>query len=345
MNVLRSAAAMLDRYAAAMAAVKDLLDERLDAAVRIVAGLDSILVVTGLGKSGLVAQKAAATLSSTGTAAAFVHPVEALHGDLGIVRPGAAMLALSKSGSNEETIAFARQFKTVAGAVGAVGAVGADSGPGGQVICVTEPGSRLAAVADVALEIPRLPEIDAFDLAPTTSAVTTLAVCDVLAICAQQAKGLTERDFARFHPSGALGRRLLLSVRDMMIQGDALPLLAADASFAELVYQISSKGIGMVVIVGSEGAHEGVVTDADIRRLLLRGESVEGLDAGECFARSRRGSESSAPSRVRGSTTPGAMAIDCLKQMQNSQISELVVLEGRRPVGVVRLRDLIAAGI
>ena len=342
MNVLNSAAAMLDRYAAAMAAVKGLLDERLATAVRIVAGLDSILIVTGLGKSGLVAQKAAATLSSTGTAAAFVHPVEALHGDLGIVRPGAALLALSKSGGNEETIAFARQFKRVAGAAGADGA---DSGPGGQVMCVTEPGSRLAAVADVALEIPRLPEIDAFDLAPTTSAVATLAVCDVLAICAQQAKGLTERDFARFHPSGALGRRLLLSVGDLMIQGDALPLLATDASFAELVYQISSKGIGMAIIVDSAGGHEGVITDADIRRLLLRGESVGDLDAGECFARSRRGSESSAPSRVRGSTPPGAMAIDCLKQMQTSQISELVVLEGRCPVGVVRLRDLIAAGI
>ena len=339
MNVLGSAAAMLDRYAAAMAAVKGLLDERLAAAVQIVAGLDSILIVTGLGKSGLVAQKAAATLSSTGTAAAFVHPVEALHGDLGIVRPGAALLALSKSGSNEETIAFARQFRRVAGATGA------DGGPGGQVMCVTEPGSRLAAVADVALEIPRLPEIDAFDLAPTTSAVATLAVCDVLAICAQQAKGLTERDFARFHPSGALGRRLLLSVRDLMIQGDALPLLATDASFADLVYQISSKGIGMAIIVDSAGGHEGVITDADIRRLLLRGESVGDLDAGECFARSRRGSESSAPSQVRGATAPGAMAIDCLKQMQNNQISELVVLEDRRPVGVVRLRDLIAAGI
>ena len=337
MNVLDRAAAMLDRYAAAMAAVKGLLDERLAEAVRVVAGLDSILIVTGLGKSGLVAQKVAATLSSTGTAAAFVHPVEALHGDLGIVRPGAALLALSKSGSNEETIAFARQFRAVVGADG--------GGRGGQVVCVTEPGSRLAAVADVALEIPRLPEIDEFDLAPTTSAVTTLALCDVLAICVQQAKGLTERDFARFHPSGALGRRLLLSVRDLMIQGDALPLLGTDASFAELVYQISSKGIGMAIVVDSGGVHQGVVTDADIRRLLLRGESVGELNVGECIARSRRGSESSAPAQVRGSTTPGAMAIDCLRQMQASQISELVVLEARRPVGVVRLRDLIAAGI
>ena len=321
---------MLGRYAAAMAATRQLLDARFASAVELVAGLDSILIVTGLGKSGLVAQKAAATLSSTGTQAAFVHPVEALHGDLGIVRPGSALLALSKSGGNAETIEFARQFKAVAK---------------GQVISLTEPKSRLAAIADIALDIPPLPEIDAFDLAPTISAATTMAVCDAMAILVQQSKGLTDRDFARFHPSGALGKRLLLSVDEVMIQGDALPLLSDAARFADLVYEISSKGIGMTVVVNDAGQHVGVVTDADIRRLLLRGESVHRLTVADCVERSRRGSESSAPARVQGATATGAMAADCLAQMQQSQITELVVLDGERPVGVVRLQDLIAAGI
>ena len=328
--MLARAREMLSRYATAVDATKALLDARFADAVRLVAGLNSILIVTGLGKSGLVARKVAATLSSTGTQAAFVHPVEALHGDLGIVQPGSALLALSKSGGNAELIAFARQFKAVSA---------------GHVLCVTEPASRLAAIADIALEIPALPEIDAFDLAPTTSTVTTMALCDVLAISVQQAKGLTERDFAKFHPSGTLGRRLLLSVRDLMKKGDALPLVNTTARFADLVYEISSKGIGMAVVVDVRGDHVGVITDADIRRLLLRGEPVNDLTVAECYARSRRGTESSAPANVQGATAPDAMAIDCLRQMQASQITELVVLDGKRPVGVTRLQDLIDAGI
>ena len=320
---------MFAHYARAMEATRALLDERLAAAVRLLAGLDSILIVTGLGKSGLVAQKAAATLSSTGTSAAFVHPVEALHGDLGIVRPGAALLALSKSGGNAETIAFAQQFKAVAA---------------GQVVALTEPGSRLAAIADIALEIPRLPEIDAFDLAPTTSAATSMAVCDALAILVQEAKGLTDRDFARFHPSGALGKRLLVSVAQVMIKGDALPVVDTAMRFPDLVYRISSKGIGMTVVVDAAGEHAGVVTDADIRRLLLRGERVDALTVAECVSRSRRGTESSAPAEVRGAASPNTLAIDCLRQMQRSEITHLVILDSRRPVGVVRLQDLIAAG-
>ena len=330
MTLADRAGVMFDRYAAAMAAARELLDERFEQAVTLVAGLESILIVTGLGKSGLIARKAAATLSSTGTPAAFVHPVEALHGDLGIVREGSALLALSKSGGNEETIEFARQFKAVAA---------------GQVISLTEPGSRLGAVADIALNIPALPEIDEFDLAPTTSAVTTMAVCDVLAILVQQTKGLTEHDFARFHPSGTLGKRLLLSVDDLMIKGDALPTIAANARAADLVFEITSKGIGMAIVVDADGRHGGVVTDADIRRLLLRGEHVSELSVAECFARSRRGDESDAPGEVHGATTGGTMAIDCLHQMQSNQITQLVILDNDRPVGVVRLQDLIAAGI
>ena len=329
-DLLPRARAMLAHSAAAVEAVSALLDERLAEAVRVIARLDSILIVTGLGKSGLVAQKAAATLSSTGTQTAFVHPVEALHGDLGIVQPGSAMLALSKSGGNEETIEFARQFRLVTE---------------GKVISVTEPGSRLASVADIPLAIPVLPEIDQFNLAPTTSTLTTMAVCDMLAILVQQEKGLTDHDFARFHPSGTLGRRLLLEVKDLMIQGDALPIVPGSIRFADLVYEISSKGIGMAIIVNEDRSHVGVVTDADIRRLLLRGEDVRALSAAQCFHRSRRGAESNAPTDVHGATATNAKAIDCLRQMRESRITQLVVLEGARPVGVVRLQDLIEAGM
>ena len=174
--------------------------------------------------------------------------------------------------------------------------------------------------------------------------MTTLAVCDVLAVVVQQSKGLTERDFARFHPSGALGKRLLLSVDDLMVKGDALPTIGEQESAAELVFEITSKGLGMVIVVDGDGRHRGVVTDADLRRLLLRGEHVSELSVAACLARSRRGEESLAPAEVHGATTPGTMAIDCLRQMQANEITELVVLVDGRPVGVVRLQDLIAAG-
>lgn len=321
---------MFDQLTEAIRATRDSLDENLDAAVDIISNLESILILTGLGKSGLIAQKAAATLSSTGTQTAFVHPVEALHGDLGIVKPGSAMLALSKSGGNTETIDFARQFKSITG---------------GTVITITEPGSKLANVADIPLVIPVLAEIDDYDLVPTTSTLTTLAICDVLAILVQQRKGLDDTDFARFHPSGTLGRRLSLRVEDLMIGDERLPLVQPSAGFADLLFEITSKSIGMAVLESETHEYLGVITDADIRRLLLRGEDVTQLSTAECFERSRRGSESQAPTHVKGVATPDTMAIDCLTQMQDNQISELVILENQRVVGVVRLRDLVAAGI
>ena len=321
---------MFDQLTEAIRATRDSLDENLDAAVDIISNLESILILTGLGKSGLIAQKAAATLSSTGTQTAFVHPVEALHGDLGIVKPGSAMLALSKSGGNAETIDFARQFKSITG---------------GTVISITEPGSKLSNVADIPLEIPLLAEIDDYDIVPTTSTLTTLAICDVLAILVQQRKGLDHTDFARFHPSGTLGRRLSLRVEDLMIHGERLPLVQPSAAFADLLFEITSKSIGMAVLESETHEYLGVITDADIRRLLLRGEDVTQLTTADCFERSRRGSESAAPTHVKGVATPDTMAIDCLTQMQDNQISELVILQDQRVVGVVRLRDLVAAGI
>lgn len=327
-EAIEKARAMLGSYSKAMAATGRLIDEEFDRAVDLIAGLDSIFIVTGLGKSGLIAQKAAATFSSTGTQTAFVHPVEALHGDLGIVRPRSAMLAISKGGGNEETIEFARQFK---------------SATEGSLITLTEPQSRLGSLADIALAIPKLPEIDDFDLVPTTSAATSMALCDVLAICVQQKKGLTAADFAQFHPSGTLGKRLLLHVRDLMTKGDALPIVSVSAPFADLVYEISSKGLGMAILVDGEAQHFGVITDADIRRLFLRKEQVHELNAKRCHELSRR--EASEAPVIRGWATPDTKAIDCLTQMQESRITSLVILEDKRPIGVVRLQDLVAAGI
>lgn len=323
---------MFASYSQAMLATGALLDDSFSKAVDLISSLDSILIITGLGKSGLVGQKAAATFSSTGTQSAFVHPVEALHGDLGIVQPKSALLAISKSGGNEETIEFARQFKSVTF---------------GQLITLTEPASQLGSIADVALTIPQLPEIDEFDLAPTTSTLTSLGVCDVLAICVQQRKGLTERDFAQFHPSGALGRRLLLQVRDLMIHEEDVPTIAPSATFAELIYEISSKALGMVVLINATKDYIGVITDGDIRRLLSRKQPLHDMNAQSCFELSRRGPDGGPdePVIVHGSVTPDTKAIDCLRGMQESRITAQVILDGSRLIGLVRMRDLLGAGI
>lgn len=322
------ARSMFASYSQAMLATGVLLDDGFSKAVDLISSLDSILIITGLGKSGLVGQKAAATFSSTGTQTAFVHPVEALHGDLGIVQPRSALLAISKSGANEETIEFARQFKSVTS---------------GQLITLTEPASQLSSIADVALSIPKLREIDEFDLAPTTSTLTSLGVCDVLAICVQQRKGLTEHDFAQFHPSGALGRRLLLQVRDLMIHKEDVPTVTPSATFAELVYEISSRQIGMVVLVDANDDYVGAITDGDIRRLLSRKQPVHDMNAQSCYKLSRRGPEE--PVFVSGSVTPDTKAIDCLHIMQESRITELAILDGERLMGLVRMLDLLRAGI
>ncbi|MEE3182654.1 MAG: KpsF/GutQ family sugar-phosphate isomerase, partial [Pseudomonadota bacterium] len=257
--MIEKARSMLASYNTAMTELQALIDDSFEDAVETLASLESVLIITGLGKSGLVGQKAAATFSSTGTPSTFVHPVEALHGDLGIVQAGSVMLAISKGGGNEETIEFARQYQSVVN---------------GPVITMTEPASRLEELADIALHIPALPEIDEWDLAPTTSTITSMALCDVLAICTQQRKDLTQDDFAQFHPSGTLGKRLLLNVGDLMTAGANLPIQDLDVSFADLVYEISSKGIGMVLLTERNGELFGVLTDGDIRRLMARNEPV-----------------------------------------------------------------------
>ena len=326
--MIEQARSMLASYNAAMTELQTLIDETFEEAVAALANLESVLIITGLGKSGLVGQKAAATFSSTGTPSAFVHPVEALHGDLGIVQPGSVMLAISKGGGNAETIEFARQYRNVVN---------------GPVITLTEPASRLEALADIALHIPPLPEIDEWDLAPTTSTMTSMAVCDVLAICTQQSKDLTADDFAQFHPSGTLGKRLLLNVGDLMISGPDLPIQTLDVSFTDVVYEISSKGMGMVLITEKNGELYGVLTDGDIRRLMARHEPVTEMTAAECFQASRRGDD--LPKVDRGWTTADAKAIDCLTKMQDHQITSLVILEGQTPIGLVRMQDLVAAGL
>lgn len=319
---------MLNGYSAALFQTGTMVDVKFDKAVDAITALDSLLVITGLGKSGLIGQKAAATFSSTGTRAVFVHPVEALHGDSGVVEPTAGMLAISKGGGNSETIEFVRQFKTVSN---------------GVVITITEPDTKLSELANIPLFIPQLEEIDEWDLAPTTSTMTTMGICDVLAICVQQKKGLTAEHFAQFHPQGTLGKRLRLKAGDFMVCGDDLPVCHANLKASDVIFEISSKGLGTVILVDENERLIGTITDGDIRRLLERHENVLKLNAMECFRLSRRSGD--LPQPEVSIVSEHTKAIECLEQMQRDRITSLVVVKKNRPVGLVRMQDLVAAGL
>jgi arabinose-5-phosphate isomerase len=287
------------------------------------------LIVSGLGKSGDIARKIAATLTSTGSPAVCMHPVEALHGDLGIVTRQHGLLALSRSGNTEEMLRFVAHFRRL----------------GGPVIGVTMGReSRLAELSDHTILLPSVPETGPLNLAPTTSCVLMLALGDALAMALLHARGFKTEDFAQYHPDGTLGRRLLLRAEDLMHGGDDLPLVRADEPFRELLHTMTAKRLGLAVLVESDGRLLGTFTDGDLRRVLERVENPLQADARTAHQRSRRTSES--PPVLASAIEPSRPAIDCLRLMQESQITSLIVVDDAgRPLGVLRLMDLLAAGL
>ncbi|HPM24056.1 MAG TPA: KpsF/GutQ family sugar-phosphate isomerase [Phycisphaerae bacterium] len=287
------------------------------------------IVVSGLGKSGNIAQKIAASLTSTGTPAVFMHPVEALHGDLGIVTSRNCLIALSRSGNTEEILRFVAHFRRL----------------GGPVIGFTQGrNSRLAELANHLVLLPDVPEAGPLNLAPTTSCVMMLAAGDALAMALLHKRGFKAEDFAQYHPEGALGRRLLLRAADLMHSGAALPVVQAGQTFNELVVEMTRKQLGLALIVETNGRMLGTFTDGDLRRIFERVADPRAIDARTAYAQSRR-SAASPPvpiSAVQGSH----LAVECLRIMRESQITSLVVTDDAgRPVGLLRLMDLLNAGL
>ncbi len=313
----------------ALEKLSELVGESFSRAVALILNSDDQVVVTGIGKSGLIGRKAAATLASTGTPAIFMHPVEGVHGDLGAVGAGSVLLALSKSGQTEELVKFVSHFRRI----------------GGHVVAICEVGkSPLAELADVHLPIPALHEAGPLGLAPTTSTLTTLALCDALAMALLEGRGFREEDFARYHPDGSLGRRLLLRVSDIMHSGNELPAVRESSTFNDLMLEMTSKHLGMACVLRDDGSLRGVFTDGDLRRLLTRRETPSRLSAGEAWRDSRR--DPSDPVVKCSSVPPGLLAVECLRLMRESEITVLVVSEdGNVPMGIVRLQDIVRAGL
>jgi arabinose-5-phosphate isomerase len=322
---------VIEEEARALADLARSLGDSFGAAVRRILTMPSggRVIVCGLGKSGLIARKIAATLSSTGTAAVYMHPVEGLHGDLGMVGGEDLLIALSKSGQTEELVRFANHFRRV----------------GGHVIAICEgKACPLTELADVSIALPAHPEAGPLSLAPTTSTTLMLALGDALAMALLDGRGFKEEDFARYHPEGSLGRRLLTRAADVMHGGRDLPRVGLDSGFRELLQEMTAKHLGMVCLVDPSGKLFGVFTEGDLRRLLERNEQPMKLVAREAWRLSRRDPDEV---QVKISTvSPDTLAIACLEIMRTQMITSLVVTDDQgSPAGVVRLQDLVRAGI
>ncbi|MFZ3186981.1 MAG: KpsF/GutQ family sugar-phosphate isomerase [Candidatus Sulfotelmatobacter sp.] len=271
------------------------------------------VVVTGMGKSGLIARKIAATLSSTGTPALYLHPVEALHGDLGMVVRGDVVLALSASGETEEILALLATIKRLQ--VGLIAMTG-------------DAISTLAEAADVALDCSVAEEACSLGLAPTASTTTMLALGDALAVALSEKRGFKEEDFANLHPGGKLGKRLA-RVESLMHSGDALPCVAPRTNMPDVIYEMSRKKLGVTAVVEGE-ILVGVISDGDLRRLLeKRGKDALDLTAGEAMTRNPR------------TIALGEFAATALALMEEKKITSLMVVDGNaRLQGIVHLHDL-----
>ncbi len=301
------------------------LHDRLDAddslvrAVAVLYACTGRVVVSGMGKSGHIARKIAATLASTGTPAMFVHPGEAAHGDLGMVTAQDVFIAISNSGESSELMDILPVVKRM----------------GTPLIAMTgKPQSRLALLSDVHLDISVAKEACPMNLAPTASTTVTLALGDALAVALLDARGFREEDFARSHPGGALGRRLLTHVRDVMRSGDAVPAVTPDAPLAQALLEVSQKGMGMTAIVDADNRPIGVFTDGDLRRLIERVQDFSNIAIRDVMHANPR------------TVHPEQLAVDAVAIMEEFRINQMLVvdLEGKL-VGALHIHDLTRAKV
>ena len=314
-----SARRTLDLEQQAIAALAVRLDDAFDHACELILACRGRVVVTGMGKSGHVAGKIAATLASTGTPAFFVHPGEASHGDLGMITPGDVVLALSNSGETGEVTALLPLLKRM----------------GSPLISMTgRPGSTLARHADAHLDAGVEREACPLDLAPTSSTTAALALGDALAVALLESRGFTAEDFALSHPGGSLGKRLLLRVADLMHEGPRLPRVALGSPLRDALLEITRQGLGFTCVIDADGYLAGVYTDGDLRRTLDQHSDLSGLCVDDVMTRPGK--------RV----APDTLAAEAVRIMEDSRISALAVVDADgRPVGALHMHDLLASGV
>jgi arabinose-5-phosphate isomerase len=319
-NAIARAESTLRSEGEAILRLCDRLDSNFAEAVELVLKCRGRLVVTGMGKSGAIGRKLAGTFSSTGTASLFLHPAEGIHGDLGMVTPDDVVLGLSNSGESEEIV-------NILPAIARIGAK--------MIAMVGRDESTLGSYATVVLDTSVDCEACPLGLAPTTSTAVQLAMGDALALAVMEARHFTREDYALFHPGGALGRKLLLRVGDVMRTGGAVAIVEHKTVLRDVLFAITKAGAGAALVVDDEGKLAGIITDGDVRRVLLADETALSKLASEVMSTNPR------------TIGPDKLATEGLRLMEEPprQIGEMPVLLDGKPVGMLMLKDLVAAGI
>lgn len=318
-QLLARAKRVLDTEIAAIAAVRERMQAPFAEACTMLLECKGRVVVSGMGKSGHIGNKVAATLASTGTPAFFLHPAEASHGDIGMITHDDVVLALSNSGETPELLTILPAIKRLGVPL---------------VVMTGKPSSTLAKAANVVLDVSVPEEACPHNLAPTASTTATLAVGDALAVATLEARGFTQEDFARSHPGGTLGRRLLLRIEDVMRTGEQLPAVGPDASLRDGLIEMSRKGLGMTAIVDSQGKVLGIFTDGDLRRTLDRDADLRSKSMADVMTPN--------PKTVR----PDMLAAEAVHLLESSRITQLLVVDDQHVlVGALNVHDLFRAGV
>jgi KpsF/GutQ family protein len=317
-EIIRKAKRVIEEEARELSKLSERLDHSFVRAVELILNCEGKVITTGVGKSGHIAQKVASTLSSTGTPSHYLHPSEALHGDLGVVESKDVVLAFSKSGESAEVLALLPYIKLL----------------GTKLISITNnPNSTLAKHSDVHIFLGASKEACPLNLAPTTSTTLALVLGDALAMVLLELRGFTEKDFALRHPAGALGRKLKL-VRELCHTGEEVPIVKETDSMKDVIVEITSKGFGAVAVVNEEGRLVGIITDGDLRRFINRGGDLNNSLAKDAMTTN--------PKTARMEE----LAAEALKRMEDHKITVLIVVdEERRPIGIIHMHDILRAGV
>jgi arabinose-5-phosphate isomerase len=301
-------------------AVADLVDRVDESFVNVVHHIDQCqhLIITGMGKSGLIGNKIAATFSSLGLPTLFLHAAEASHGDLGMIVENDTVIAISNSGETEEIVKLLPSFKRINCTL---------------VAMTGKPTSTLAKCSDFVLDVSVQEEACSIDLVPTASTTATLALGDALAVALMELRGIREKDFAQNHPGGSLGRRLLTTVEDLMHSGDAIPKVFEDADSRLVIGEISKKRLGVTLVTDNNGNLQGMITDGDLRRLMEKDKDVTQLKASDMMAKN--------PKTIAKET----LAAKAVQIMEKHSITSLIVSEEGKIQGIIHLHDILKAGI
>ncbi len=316
-EIQKTALGVIEKERVAIESLKNSIDDSFVRTVELIYSSKGRLIVTGIGKSAIIGQKIVATLNSTGTPAVFMHAADAIHGDLGIIQPNDIVLCLSKSGNTSEIKVLVPLIKRM----------------GNPLIgMVSNPDSFLGRNADFVLRATAAQEACPNNLAPTVSTTTQLVLGDALAVSLLQLRGFTPADFARFHPGGSLGKRLYTRVSDIMDRS-LCPKVSPDENIRETIFEISRNRLGATAVIDGFGKLVGIITDGDVRRMVEKGQALETLCASNVM--------SSTPKTVKHDQ----LAVEAYQMMQNNKITQLIVLQDEKYIGMLHIHDIIREGI